>query len=705
MTDDRLRSLFSPASVGVVGASTTPGSFGGLVLANLRAAGYEGRIHGVNPRYDDIDGIPSYPNIASMPGPVDCVVIVVPGAAAVTAVEEAAAAGVGSAVVLSSGFKEMDDPESAERQEVLARIAAEGGPAILGPNCLGLANFGEKAVLTFVPGFPELARRVRSEVGVAVVSQSGALGSYVLHAQARDVPFSYFVSTGNSAALDVGDCVQYLAGAPGVASILLTFEGLRPGTALLGALEHAATLGTPVVAIKAGQSEAGASAVVSHTGAAVGDHQACRAALEARGALMVNSLGDGLEAAAFLGKLGRTAPTGRGVGVVTGSGGAGVLAADAAARQAVKMATLSAGTQHSLRNQMPAYGAAGNPVDVTASAAKGDLIGRVLETVAADPDVGAIMVPMGFALYDDSAEERRKVVLEAATAVDVPVAVVWMSEWFENEAAAPFERADGVGLFRNMDSCFRALGQWLHPPRSLPEARAGIDLGTLDLGSGSATLDEARSRQLLERVGVPFVETIEVAGTELAGLRQALTSWKAYPAALKILSADLPHKSKVGGVAIGLGNEAAVLEAAERIIRDVSAGAPGARLDGFLLQEMSSGTQEILVGAVRDPVYGPVVAVGPGGTGAGARQSVGVLPVPLTAELALAKLRDVPGVSHLPPQVLSELANVAAGVGELMAGVPAITEIDINPLIVTGGGTRVVAVDALVRLDDAAVTR
>lgn len=701
----RLDPLFAPRSVAVVGASATEGSFGHRVLSNLIDGGFDGAVHPVNPARDYIGDLTCYHELESIPGNVDCAVLVVPAAAVNEAVKKAIAKGVRAVAILAAGFKETGDAEGLSREHELAQLADESGIAILGPNCLGMMNFTAHTALTFGPGLGELTREMPDGGGLAVVSQSGGLGSFLLHAAGRGVPFSYFVSTGNSTAIDVGDCLGYLAADPAVTGFCLAYEGLRADTPLLDALELAQQHNKPVVALKTGRSRSGGAAAVSHTGSAVGDGAAAVAALKARSVMVVDALDELIEPASFLAKVRHRRHRSDGIAVATGSGGAAVMVCDSAERHNVRLARFSDSTAAAVAKRLPSCASGANPIDVTAtsSVSGGDALTEVLEAVAGDEDVGALVVPLGVAYKEAGPSRERPAAIEAlASRVDIPVAVVWLSQALESPGAQYLERSAHAGVFRSMELCFRTLAQLNSQPLiSVAVPTSGLAEPAADrieqlCRSGkSGLLDEIVSSEILEAVGIPMIDRCRTRNR--AELATILGSWSSYPAVLKVISAELPHKSKVGGVRTALVDRESVLAAADDIIAAVGRTRPDARIDGFLLQHMALGSTEILVGGYRDPVYGPVVAVGAGGTGAGARSGVELAAAPLSTGVADALIRDSPAASALPDQAQRQLADAVTAIGSLMAASSHIDEIDINPLIVTHGG-QCVAVDGLITI-------
>jgi acyl-CoA synthetase (NDP forming) len=707
---DSLRSLLAPRSVAVVGASAKRGSFGNTTVLNLFASGYAGSILPVNPRYSEIEGLRCYPSLADLPAPADCVVIMLPAELVVETAHSAAMQGSGSVLINSSGFAESGEGQGASREAELRTISWASGMPILGPNCNGLLSFTDKLAINFSPGFGDFVASNQVESGLAVVSQSGAMGSFLLHARENGTRFSSFVSTGNSAAVDVGDCVDYFARDERVTAICLLFEGLRPGTRLLDALALAEQNNVPVVALKTGASRSGRRAAMSHTGSAAGDDRAGRAALDARGVFVVNSLEEIVESASFLAKTRRRRPPATGLGIVTGSGGAGVLACDLAERSHLPLAALTDETTAQIVSRLPSFSTVANPVDITAAGAeRRDSLPDVVADVAADPNVGSVLVALGVTVGPEGPTQNRpRAFADLADTLEVPLAVVWLSQNPGHSGAKILEASEHAGVFHSMELCMRTLAH-LHrmselaaareaAPRAEPHSRhleradrESIDRWLSQLGE-ARTADEMEGYELFETLGIRTVPRAFCAVEEDPSA--VFASWDNWPSVLKVVSADIAHKAAVGGVLLGLNDVTAVTKGVERIRADIRNRAPDAHVRGFMLQQMVAGAREVFIGAYRDPIYGPVLAVGPGGAAAGEDGLSVVVAAPLDRFRARdAVARSVPRLGASESDSVSDLLMK---VDSLMAIAPEVADVDINPVCIDADGT-CTAVDAFIR--------
>ncbi|MGO4383416.1 acetate--CoA ligase family protein [Specibacter sp. RAF43] len=687
--------LLRPTSVAVVGATDRLGAAGQIVMSNLATAGYAGTVAPVNPGRETVGGLPAYPTVSSIGHEIDCVVIATPRDSVLQAVRDAGEAGARGCIVYTSGFGESDAKQGSRDEAELRRLATSYGMALLGPNCVGLINFVDRIPLTFSGSGGDLVRHNQAAAsGLAVVAQSGALGQYVLHAQARGVAFSHFVSTGNSVVLDVGDIVYAMADDPRVSAICLTYEGLRESSRILDALDHAKDRSVPVVVVKAGMSSAGATAVSSHTGAAVGDARATLAALEARSAIIAHDLSTMVETAQFLGKNRDRRPNGEGTVIVSGSGGAGVLACDAAERHGVTLATLRAETVDAVGTAIPSYGAGGNPIDVTATDTTGTAIGTCVSIVGDAKETSSVLLPLGVALHTSDIEKRLSRVIEASENLAVPLAVTWMSEWRDPQVLAVLERHRSISLFSDLDRACHAIRAWhrINTREAWPTAAAGPVASPLQPTGG--LVNEVRSAEVLRDRGVVFAPMIRL---DPDGSHPDLQTWSYYPAVVKVVSDDIAHKAAVGGIVLGATSTPDIAQAVRNIRDNVTRNAPDAAIDGFVVQQIITGSTEVLVGAVRDHQYGPVLAIGPGGGGAGAGQEIGVVAAPATRHRIVELIRRTPGIAHLSSAAQEHLAGILLGVSDLMMEQPDVSEVEMNPLIVRASEPWVVAVDALIR--------
>jgi acyl-CoA synthetase (NDP forming) len=698
-TRAELERLIAPRSVAIVGASPRAGSFGMRTLENL--AHFRGEIHLVNPRYERIGERACSPALGALRAAPDCVVIVVPREGVEAALEEAAAAGAGAAIVYASGYGEMDRAEREGAQQRLAAIARAARMPMLGPNCMGLVNHALRAGMTFIPEYARMPPHVGP---IAIVSQSGALGYSLAQAGERALGIRYFFSAGNSADVDVSDLIAALAEDPEVRAIACLFEGVPVAARLLEAGERARRAGKPVVVFKLGTSDAGAAAARSHTGSLAGSAVAWRALFERAGLVAVRDYEALVEYAKFFSVAG--APTARGVGVISGSGGAGVMAADKASEHGVPMPQPGEATSAVLRTVVPEFGAARNPCDPTGQVLSNpESFAQCCRAMLADPHYGAMVLPMTVATVEVSAD-RARLVPQLAREQPKPVALVWLSEWLQGPGSEAYESDPKVALFRSMDRCFAAIAAWhafaeraggaaapgsrLAPPGAR-EAAAGIIAEAGDL------LTERQAKRALAAYGVPVVEERLARSTdEAAAAARAI----GFPVALKVESPAIAHKTEAGVVRLGIGDEKGVRAAFEEILANAGQAVPERQIHGVLVQPMASGI-EVIVGGRVDPQVGPLVVVGSGGVLVELLRDVVTSLAPVSKEEARGMLSRLKGFGLLTgyrgsaPADLDAIADAVARISELIADFAhAVDEIDVNPLMC--GPDRVVAVDALV---------
>jgi acyl-CoA synthetase (NDP forming) len=694
-TRAQLERLIAPRSVAIVGASPRAGSFGMRTLENL--ARYRGTIYPVNAKYERVGELRCYASLAALPQPPDCVVLVVPREGVAAALEEAAAARAGSVIVYASGYGEMARDEAAQAQRRLGEIARAAKMPMLGPNCMGLVNHALGLGLSFIPEYARVPPPAAVASGIAVVSQSGALGYSLAQAWDRGPGIRYFFSAGNSADVDVADLVAAMAEDPDCKAIACLFEGATSAARLLEAGARARASGKPVIVYKLGTSEDGAAAARSHTGSLAGSSVAWHALFERAGFVPVDDYESLIEYARFFAAAGR--PVANGVAVISGSGGAGVMAADMAARHGVPMPQPLEETGAALRTLVPEFGAARNPCDPTGQVLNNpDSFGACCRALLADPQYGALVVP-GTVAVMETAKDRVPKMSALAREQAKPVAIVWLSEWLQGPGSGDYEADEKLPLFRSMDRCFGAIAAWqaLAARQDAPAARrspaGAAQSARALLARAGEDLGEREAKRVLAAYGVPVVEErLAKSADEAAAAARAL----GYPVVLKAESPTILHKTELGVVRLGIGNEAELRPAYAEIV----AAARGHELLGVIVQPMVSGA-EVIVGARVDPAVGPVIVVGSGGVLVELIHDTVAALAPVTvaqARALLARLRGYRLLTGFRGGVaanLDALADAIARVSELAADLAnEISELDVNPL--RCDPRRAVAVDALI---------
>jgi acetyl coenzyme A synthetase (ADP forming)-like protein len=691
--------VLRPASVAVIGVSARVGSVGGAVLRNLRAAGHRGRLSVVHPRVNAIDGLPAHRSIADVPDPVELAVVAVPADAVIDVARDCAAAGVRALVVLSAGFAEIG-PGGRDRQAELLAVCRAGGMRLVGPNCLGVLNTADDVALnaTFAPVAPPPGR-------IAFGSQSGAFGiAAIAEAARRGLGLSAFVSTGNKADLSGNDLLQHWETDEGTDVIGLYLESFG-NPRRFGHIARRVAARKPVIAVKSGRSPAGSRAATSHTGALLAESDATVDALfRHAGVIRAGTVGELFDVAALLAS--QPLPAGDRIGIVTNAGGPGIACADACEAAGLRVEALPAGTRRRLARHLPPEAATANPVDMIASASAEDY-GRVLQALAADPSVDAVVaifIPPLITQARDVAEAVRGA-SAAMRAAGKPLLAVWMAQ----DDATLATLAGDVPAYGTPEEAVRALAhaagysRWRRTGAERAEPPDGIDADAAAatiaeaLAEGGGWLVPDRVAALLSAYGIAQVQG-RIAATPAAAARCAADFGGAV--AVKAIAPGLLHKSDVGGVRLGVRGPTATRRAAREIAADVRAA--GHRPVGFLVQSMAPEGVEMLVGVTSDPDWGPVVACAAGGRAVELVGDVQSRLAPLSRSAAadmLRSLRTFPlldGYRGAPRADVAALEDIIVRVAALAAAHPEIAELDCNPVLVAPGAATVV--DARVRI-------
>ena len=695
-THAALARLLAPRSIAVLGASPRPGAFGDRVLANLGR--YSGAVHPVNAKYTEIRGMPCHPSVAAIPGGADCAVIVTAREAVEPLAREAIASGAGGIVIFASGYAETGKPERAAEQDRLAELARRSGVPIVGPNCIGITDYALGMRVTFMPDAAIPAPEGRA---IGIVSQSGAMGFALEQAAQRGVAVSHVLTSGNSCDVDMADYVAYLAGEPACGSIALLFEGMAKPARLIAAARLAAEAGKPLVVCKIATGEVGAQAAMSHTGSLAGSDAAWRAVLSREGAVVVDDFEALAETASFFLKA-PPKPMAPGVAVICTSGGAGIMAADKAERHAVPLPQPRPEAMEVLTARIPEYGAARNPCDVTAMVINDpESLGACAHALAADPAYGALVLPSVYA--SPLAVARVPFYASLTRQYGKPVCIAWLPEWLEGPGTKEMERDPEVVLFRSMDRCFATFAAWHRRAATLARGEAVTsfpavrDAAARVLAGAGTVLTEREAKSLLASYGIPVVPEVLAASVEEAVAAAARFGAKV---AMKVESADIPHKTEAGVIRLGVAGEEAVRAAYAEVMAAASRVA-GACVAGVLVQPMVGQGIEILLGARTDKMFGPMVVAGLGGIFVELLRDTVIAPAPLALGEARALLEGLRGAAifrgfrGLPPVDLDPLAGILCQLGAFIADhAGTVAEVDINPLIATADG--LVAVDALI---------
>jgi acyl-CoA synthetase (NDP forming) len=673
-----LTPLFAPASVAVLGVSRNPAKLGHRLLQNVKESGYAGAIHAVNPGGEAILDLPTVPSVEALPTGVDLALVSLPAPAVPAAIRALAARGTRAAVILSSGFGEVDADGRSVQAELLATARASR-LRLVGPNCMGVYSAPARLNGTYFWDLP------RAAGGISIASQSGAYGGLIFrHLGGRGLGVARFVSIGNQVDVDIAEVLDWLVDDPATTLIACFVESVRDGARFLAAAGRAAGR-KPIVVLKGGRSNAGRRAAASHTGSLAGAWDVYRVACASARVVLVDETEEFFDAIETLAALPTVRPAARRLAVVTVSGGPSVIAADAAEREGLEVPALGESAQQALRELLPPFAAVGNPVDLTPQvepARIGAAVRRVFDE-ASVAGVVAVNVGLDIPAFADG-------VVAAARATGKP-AVAFAAD--APEITARF-RAGGVPVLSSPERAVRAWhALWRARPPAERVTTPGPEL-PLDLRRAVDTtrgaLPYAVARRVLEACGVRFCREVIVADVDAA---VAAAEAVGYPVVLKADVAGLTHKTEVGGVVLDVADAAAV-RAACAALHDRT------RTARFVVQERVGRGVELLLGARRDEVFGPVVVLGAGGVLTEVLRDVSLRLAPLRAGEAEAMLDEGArprllagprGLRPVDPATLVRLLHALAG---LMLAEPRILEVDVNPLIAAGDDA--VAVDALV---------
>jgi acetyltransferase len=710
MSIRNLEHLFRPQSIAVIGASETPRSVGATVLHNLIDGKFAGAIMPVNPKHGALAGIKVYPTVASLPTVPELAVICTPPATVPALIGELGARGTKAAIVITAGLGMSEDSQGRTLKEAMLAAARPHLLRILGPNCVGL----------LVPGLGLNASFAHTSAvpgKTAFVSQSGALVTAVLDwAKSRGIGFSKFISLGDSSDVDAGDVLDYLGSDAETHSILLYLESITAARKFMSAA-RAAARNKPVIVVKAGRMAEGAKAAASHTGALAGSDDVYDAAIRRAGMLRVTSTEDLFDAVETLA---RTRPLfGDRLAILTNGGGPGVMATDALILGQGRLAEPSQETLRNLDAVLPATWSRGNPVDIIGDAPTERYV-QTLQILLDDAQSDAVLfIHAPTAIVESS--EIATAVTPAIAKASRNVLACWMGGDAVKQARAIFARA-GIPAYDTPEEAVRAFLQIVQYRRNqdllmeVPPSRSSEFVHDREkaqavvagaVAEGRAMLSEPEAKAVLAAYSVPVVDT-RIARTIEEAVKVAPEV--GFPVALKILSPDITHKSDVGGVALDLENPQAVDDAAKAMQKRLQEYRPKARLQGFTVQSMARRptAQELIVGTTTDAVFGPVILFGQGGTAVVvvADRAVGLPPLnTVLARELISRTRVsrlLAGYRDRPPADITAISRTLIQLSHLIADIPQIVELDINPLLADEHG--VLALDARMRVAAAAAS-
>ncbi len=683
-----LEKIFYPESVAVVGANKVPGTVPHDIIHNILKADFQGIVYPVSPREKFISGSKAYKYVVDIEDPVDLAIIVFPSSVVHLALEQCGKKGVKAAIIISAGFKEVSG-EGRKREENLLKIAKKYGISFIGPNCLGVINTDRKTSLN-----ASFARQMPEEGNIGFLSQSGALCTAVLdYARANHIGFSKFVSFGNKADINEIDLLYYLGEDPKTDVILLYLEEIRDGRALMKAADHIIReTGKPILALKSGRTEAGASAAASHTGSLAGSDEITEAALRQAGIIRCRDIEEMFNKAIAMAY--QNLPDNDNIAIITNAGGPGVLTTDAAIKEGLSLAKFSDQTTSVLKKSLPKTANIKNPVDVIGDA-RAERYKIALSQILKDVNVdGAfvILTPQSMTDIDTIAREVANVVEQ----YDKPVYTSFMGK---------ADVASGVDILQRNKIPHYQLPETMCKAFATAYRFHTHRQSELDTSQVYEDVDKQKARTILNKAVkegkkyLPEHEAVKVLQTYRLTLPEeklATSKEKAvrfakdigFPVVMKVMSKDVVHKFDAKGVILNINSNQEAEQAYDRIHKNVQKKHPGAKIDGILVEQMIPEGQEVILGVKRDPSFGPVIMFGLGGIYVEIFKDVSFRVAPLDKETAQEMINDtraatlLKGARGLSARDMNALQDAIIRLGQLAMDCPQIKELDINPLIV-----------------------
>ena len=698
---DSLHTFFEPDSVAIVGASTKPGKVGHDILRNMVTGGFQGEVYPVNPHAEEILGKKCYPRVTAIEGSVDLAVIVVPAAAVLSVMQDCGEKGIGTAIVISAGFKEAG-PEGLERERELGKLARELGIRVVGPNCLGVMSTSTGLNATFAAGMPQRGT-------VSLMSQSGALATAIIDWSIQQgVGYSKFVSFGNGVDVGVVDLLRAWEDDEETKVIVAYIEGLPNGAEFMQVAQRVSEK-KPIIVVKSGGTQAGARAVSSHTGSLAGSEQAYDAAFMQSGVIRAHSVEELFDLAVAFAYQGP--PRGRSVGIVTNAGGPGIMATDAVERDGLRLASLDQETIRALREKLPEAANFYNPVDVLGDA-EADRYTYAAEHLLRDGNVDsvvAVLTPQAMTHPKETAEGLASVAVQS----DKPVLACFMGG-NAMDGALQVLNERRVPVYPYPERAVHSLArmaeyqEWLNEPadeyiRVVPYTQGVDQVFDAARAEGRVDLGEIEAREVLKAYGLRIPESYVAGSAEEAAEHAEKIG---FPVVMKIISPDILHKSDIGGVRVGIRDRQEAVDAYELMMLRVQRYVPDAVLRGVCVQELIQTGREVIVGSTRDPQFGPLVMFGLGGIYVEVLKDVSFRVAPLGKRHARRMIDEIRSAALLrgargeKPSDIDAIVDTLLVVSQLVTDFPEIVEMDINPLKVGGVGEGAVAVDARITITE-----
>ncbi|WP_288385458.1 acetate--CoA ligase family protein [uncultured Acinetobacter sp.] len=694
MSQSVLDALLNPASVALIGASDNPARIGGRPLRYLKESGFKGEIFPVNPNRDQVQGMPAYADLASLPKAADVALLAVPASATVQAVRECAQKGIQTAIVFSAGFAEAGEDGHQMQQEMLD-AAKESNLRLLGPNCLGVFNAYKK----FYGTFSTVLDGDFIEPGaVSIVSQSGAYGSHIAHlCRQRGLGIGFWVTTGNECDIDLSDALNWVVDQPEVKMVLAYAEGIRHRDRFIQALEKAQRNNVAIIFMKVGRSEVGAKAASSHTAALAGSDAVFDAVLRQYGVIRAKTTTEQIDIAYAVTRAGHIAHNR--LGIFTFSGGFGIQMADDAEAAGLDVAPMPETAQDELKQLLP-YASPVNPVDATAQALTDlPMMTSFIQTMLKKGDYQFFTGILGSGPTSPTFATALRQTFEEATK-DAPSCVKCLTMTAPQEIVRHYEEK-GFLVYEDGAALINALGALVKLQQARTATRSSSDFKLPErIEIPQREMNEFAAKQILKQAGIPCLPEILIAPDEDPTLA---ANELGYPLVMKIASADLPHKTEVGGIRLNLQSAQEVFDAKANMLRHVQQLAPSAQLDGVILTPMLKGGRETIVGVFNDQSFGPVVMFGLGGIFVEVLKDVTFRVAPFGIDQAKAMIAEIKGYALLQgvrgekPADIDALAKLLSTLSEFAAvHADQFDSIDLNPVLVLDQDQGVMALDALI---------
>jgi acetyltransferase len=728
-----LSPLLNPESVAIIGVSKNSMRIGGRLFKYLSKHGYEGSLALVNPKYQELNGVTCYPAISDIPFPIDCALIAVPEKQVLPVLRECADSNVKAAVIFSSGFAEMGN-SGKEAQNKIRELARTKNLRVCGPNCIGLINFNNRVALSFSQ-LLEIDNLIPGNIGF--ISQSGALGgSLVNRALDNNIGLSYFISSGNEADLDISDYIKHLVLHDEKTKVIAAvIEGFKDGAKFIEAAELALHHQKPLIVLKIGETEVGKKAAASHTGSLTGSDSVIDAVFNQKGVIRVHHYDELFQTASLFSK-GRI-PKGNKVGILTSTGGGGIIMADYYTKMGLTVPDPSPKTKELASKEIAAFGKVANPFDLTGQIfSDPEMFKRCMKLFVEDNNFDIIQVNVSM-VAGQSSEQRGSMLLESIQGSSKPI-VTWWAAGSLSEPGIKVLNGSEVALFRSPERCatavkslvkyyqhlestttrtaggldFTAIGG-KRQGREVPQSRSDRTPSISDVDSATSlerakellaaadtNLSEHQSKELLSLYGIAVTrEQVVTSPHEAIRFAEEI----GFPVVLKIDSPDILHKSEARAIRLGVGSKEEILQCYDEIIKNAEKYDPDAKVNGVLVQEMIQDGTEVMIGMSQDPQFGPTIAFGMGGIFVEILKDISLRVAPLSkfdAEQMVNEIKGYPilqGIRGKKRSDIEAIVDILLRVARLAEDCRnTISEIDINPLIVFDEGRGVKALDALV---------